>query len=183
MIQTRGSSDGGVTQRAHTSLLHGNKDAALSIGIINNMSGAGLYATTRQFCDLLSDAAQGLDIRVKTVSPFAHSYSETADGAVLRQRKTMDALSASRIDGLIVTGAEPRASKLVDEPCLPFLAKLVEWSENNVLSTIWSCLATQAAVYHLDGIERRQLGRKLSGIFECARFEHTQYLKAIRRNG
>src|ERR1700722_6499674 len=169
MIQNRRSSNGGATLRTRASLLHGDKGSALSIGIVNNMSGAGLYATTRQFCDLLSDAAQGLDIHVKTVSPFAQSCSETADSAAFTQGKTMEELLPSKIDGLIVTGAEPRASRLVDEPCLPFLAKLVEWSENNVLSTIWSCLATQAAVYHLDGIERRQLGTKLSCIFECAR--------------
>src|ERR1700722_17984904 len=115
MIQNRRSSNGVATQRARASLLHASKDGALSIGIVNNMSGAGSYATTRQFCDLLSDAAQGLDIRAKAVSPFAHSRSETADSAALRQSKTMEALLASKIDGLIVTGAEPRASRLVDE--------------------------------------------------------------------
>lgn len=172
MIQDRRSSNGEAMQRARASLLHGSKNGSLSIGIVNNMSGAALYTTTRQFCDLLLDAAQGLDIRVKTVSPFVHSRSETADSAVLRQGGTMEELLVGKFDGLIVTGAEPRASRLIDEPCLPFFAKLVEWSENNVLSTVWSCLATQAAVYHLDGLERRPLGAKLSGIFECARSEH-----------
>jgi homoserine O-succinyltransferase/O-acetyltransferase len=46
---------------------------------------------------------------------------------------------------------------------------LVSWAEQNTSSTVWSCLAAHAAVLHLDGIERRRLGEKRFGLFECDR--------------
>jgi homoserine O-succinyltransferase len=49
------------------------------------------------------------------------------------------------------------------------LTRLIEWAGANTISTIWSCLAAHAAVYHLDGIERRPFDQKLFGVFECSK--------------
>ena len=73
----------------------------------------------------------------------------------------------TRLDGLIVTGTEPRAANLKDEPYWPALTKLVDWARENTASTIWSCLAAHAAVLHADGIERQPLAEKLFGVFDC----------------
>jgi homoserine O-succinyltransferase len=75
----------------------------------------------------------------------------------------------SHLDGVIVTGAEPRVPNLRDEPYWGSLTRVMEWAEQNTHSAVWSCLAAHAAVLHIDGIERKPLGRKLSGVFECAR--------------
>jgi homoserine O-succinyltransferase/O-acetyltransferase len=45
--------------------------------------------------------------------------------------------------------------------------RLVDWADENTVSTIWSCLAAHAAVLYLDGIERHRLHSKLSGVFKC----------------
>jgi len=73
------------------------------------------------------------------------------------------------LDGLIVTGAEPRTASLTEEPYWPSLTKVIDWAEHNTHSAIWSCLAAHAAVLHLDGIARRRLSDKCFGLFECAR--------------
>jgi homoserine O-succinyltransferase len=64
---------------------------------------------------------------------------------------------------------EPRAKSLRDEPYWASLAQLADWAECHTISTIWSCLAAHAVVLHLDGIERRPVGFKRSGVFDCAR--------------
>ena len=79
----------------------------------------------------------------------------------------LSALERSRLDGLIVTGAEPAAPSLTGEPYWPALTRVVDWAEHNTASTIWSCLAAHAAVLHLDGIARRRLPEKRFGLFEC----------------
>src|SRR5207302_8356539 len=71
------------------------------------------------------------------------------------------------LDGLIVTGAEPRTADLRNEPYWKSLTALVDWADDHTHSSIWSCLASHAAVLHLDGIERRPLGTKRFGVFEC----------------
>jgi homoserine O-succinyltransferase len=81
----------------------------------------------------------------------------------------IESLWDSDLDGLIVTGAEPHAESLTDEPYWESLAKVIEWAERNTRSTIWSCLAAHAAILHIDGIGRRRLPDKRSGLFECTR--------------
>jgi homoserine O-succinyltransferase len=73
----------------------------------------------------------------------------------------------SQIDALIVTGAEPRAASLMEEPYWNQLAQLIDWAERHTISTFWSCLAAHAAALRIDGLVRRKLDEKLSGIFQC----------------
>ena len=73
----------------------------------------------------------------------------------------------ARVDGLIVTGTEPRMKNLKDEPYWAALSQVIDWARDHTASTIWSCLAAHAAVLHLDGVERRPLADKLSGVFDC----------------
>jgi len=80
-----------------------------------------------------------------------------------------DALPMAGIDALIVTGAEPQADDLRAEGYWDALAHLIDWAEIGTLSTLFSCLAAHAAVLHLDGIARRKLTRKLSGVFTAER--------------
>jgi homoserine O-succinyltransferase len=71
------------------------------------------------------------------------------------------------LDGLIVTGTEPRAASLMDEPYWESLSAVVDWAREHTSSTIWSCLAAHAAVLHADAIERRALKEKQFGVFDC----------------
>jgi homoserine O-succinyltransferase len=71
------------------------------------------------------------------------------------------------LDGLIVTGTEPKAANLAEEPYWPAFTRLVDWAAGRTISTIWSCLAAHAAVLHLDGIERVPLPEKCIGVLDC----------------
>lgn len=141
--------------------------AELTIGLINNMPDPALKATERQFMKLLQAAAGPRRIRFHCFSlpsvkrtPEArwHVESEYSDLSELRQHK---------FDGLIVTGAEPVAPELDQEPYWRDLTELIDWARLNTRSTIWSCLAAHAAVLHLDKIGRRRLPAKCHGIFDC----------------
>ena len=82
--------------------------------------------------------------------------------------------------GLIVTGAEPIAATLPEEPFWNDLTEVIDWAKTNTRSTIWSCLAAHAAVLHLDGIERQRLDAKCSGIFDCVRVSDNWLTQGIR---
>ena len=73
------------------------------------------------------------------------------------------------LDGLIVTGREPLAANLADEPYWESFTRTLAWAQENAYSTIWSCLAAHAAILHLDGVGRIKSEEKVFGIFECAR--------------
>jgi homoserine O-succinyltransferase/O-acetyltransferase len=137
------------------------------IGIVNNMPDAAVQATERQFCDLLAEASEDLLIWVRFFSMPDIPRSEAGREYVSHHYEDIGELLADRLDGLIVTGAEPRAPLLQDEPYWPTITKVVDWAEDHTVSAIWSCLAAHAAVLHLDGIQRRPFREKLSGVFEC----------------
>jgi homoserine O-succinyltransferase len=137
----------------------------VDIGLVNNMPDAALEATERQFRTLLGAAADGIVVRLRLLTLPGVSRSDAARD-YLRGYSSVEELQNSRLDGLIVTGTEPRQPNLRDEPYWSALAKLVEWAEEHTSSTVWSCLAAHAAVLHLDGIQRRPLAEKRFGVFD-----------------
>ncbi len=146
----------------------------VDIGLINNMPDAALKATERQFRALLRTAADGLVVRLTLYS--LPEVPRTAFGRdhVNSFYARIDDLWDSHLDGLIVTGTEPRAPNLMDEPYWGTLTRVFEWAEENTYSTICSCLAAHAALLYIDGIGRQALGDKRFGVFECARVSDHQ---------
>ena len=144
-------------------------DVDLTIGLVNNMPDAALQATERQFMRLLRQAAGNIRIDFHCFSLPSVTRSQTAQWRVEKQYTDIADLGRLQIDGLIVTGAEPNAATLPEEPFWQDLIDIVDWARTNTRSTIWSCLAAHAAVLHLDGIERQRLDTKCSGIYDCAK--------------
>jgi homoserine O-succinyltransferase len=141
---------------------------SVNIGLINNMPDAALDATVRQFRALLSAAADDVVVRLNLYTLPEVPRTEFGRGLVSGY-SDIGELWDSHLDGLIVTGAEPRAADLVDEPYWESLRRVLEWAESHTCSTILSCLAAHAGILHLDGIVRRPLGDKRFGVFECVR--------------
>jgi len=142
----------------------------ITIGLVNNMPDSALKATELQFAHLLrAAAAPHLHVHFHCFSLPSIVRSPSVRTHVADRYRDIAELGSRAIDGLIVTGAEPIADSLRDEPYWPELAALVDWAKTNTRSAIWSCLAAHAAVLHLDGIERRRLPAKCSGIYDCAK--------------
>jgi homoserine O-succinyltransferase len=146
-----------------------NADAVLTIGLINNMPDSALQATERQFIELLKAAAGNRAVNLHCFSLPSVKRSQAVQSRIERLYTSVADLDKLQIDGLIVTGAEPRAACLAQEPFWSELTDIVDWAQANTRSTIWSCLAAHAAVLHLDGIERRRLNTKCSGVYQCSK--------------
>jgi homoserine O-succinyltransferase len=156
-----------------------SEDRSIVIGLVNNMPDAALRTTQRQFYELLSAASDDLTVCLRLFSLPELPREEVGRLLISQSYEDISRLWTSRLDGLIVTGTEPRVAALVDEPYWPTLAKLIDWAEDHTHSTIWSCLAAHAAVLHLDGIPRLPLREKLSGTFDCSKVDdHTIMFRA-----
>lgn len=140
----------------------------LTVGLVNNMPDAACEATERQFLDLLRAATGNVIVRLKLYSIADVPRAEAVRQELGTRYRDIADLWDTPLDGLIVTGTEPCAANLQDEPYWPALSRLVDWAHTNTASTIWSCLAAHAAVLHADGIARQPLETKLSGVFDCA---------------
>jgi homoserine O-succinyltransferase len=146
---------------------------AIAIGIVNNMPDAAIESTERQFIGLLAAASGQMPVRVRLFALPGVPRAEAVRCHIERNYAEIEELWNAGLDGLIVTGTEPRGA-LTAEPYWPAFTRLVDWAEESTISSIWSCLAAHAAVLHLDGIDRAPLADKCFGIFQCQRAaDHT----------
>ena len=141
----------------------------LTIGLVNNMPDGALASTERQVFDLLQAACGEIPIELRLYALPTVVRSEQAREYVGRSYLGVGRLCDGSLDGLIVTGAEPRAPQLTEEAYWSDLRQVIEWAKVGANSAIWSCLAVHAAVRHLDGIERIRLAGKCFGVFEQTR--------------
>jgi homoserine O-succinyltransferase len=144
-----------------------NAPNCITIGLVNNMPDAAVEATERQFVDLIRAATSNSVVLLKLFAIPELPRSEEMRAELAERYRDISELWDTPLDGLIVTGTEPRAKSLMDEPYWETLAKLVDWARDHTASTIWSCLAAHAVVLHADGIERRALKEKKFGVFDC----------------
>ena len=154
--------------------------ATIEIACLNNLGDAGLESGERQIVDLLTAAAGARIVRLRFFSLPSIERGPRASSRLADRYTDFADLMRSRVDGLIVTGCEPRAASLSDEPFWPGLTEVIDWAEHNTRSTIWSCLAAHAAVLHLDGIHRRRLPEKCSGVFAVERCREHPLLAGVR---
>ena len=143
------------------------QDKFVELGLVNNMPDAALDSTERQFFELIRAAAWDIPVRLRLFS-----LPDVPRGKVGREHlssgyRDIDDLWNGRLDGLIVTGTEPRAPSLMEEPYWGSITSVLAWAREHTASTIWSCLAAHAAVLHMDGIGRHPLEQKCSGVFAC----------------
>lgn len=138
----------------------------IELALINNMPDAALKATEAQFVELLARATPDMLVRVSLFSLPGVPRAEPGRHYLGEAYSAIGGLWDRPFDALIVTGTEPRAADLSDEPYWRILTQVVDWAEHNTVSTIWSCLAAHAAVLHCDGIGRQRLAEKRSGVFE-----------------
>jgi homoserine O-succinyltransferase len=141
----------------------------IEIGLVNNMPEAALEVTEQQFLELLGAAAGDSWIHLRFFALPDVPRSERGRSYLSQSYHDAAEIRHAELDGLIVTGTEPKAADLADEPYWPAFTQLVDWAARNTISTVWSCLAAHAAVLHLDGIARVPLREKCIGVFDCDR--------------
>jgi homoserine O-succinyltransferase/O-acetyltransferase len=136
------------------------------IGLVNNMPDTALHATESQFSGLLREASEGQALRLRLTSLPELPRSPEALGHIGRNYWPLEEVLSGTLDALIVTGTEPRAPVLSEEPYWDRFVELLSFARTHTRASVWSCLAAHAAVLSLDGIERQRLAQKRCGVYE-----------------
>ena len=106
-----------------------------------------------------------LQINVEFIRIHSNESKNTPKEHLENFYRLFDDVKEKQYDGLIITGA-PLA--LLDYSQVTFWDKICEvfdWAENNVTSTMFSCWAAHAALYHHYGINRHLRKQKLAGVY------------------
>ncbi|MBD7914892.1 homoserine O-succinyltransferase [Clostridium sp. Sa3CUN1] len=77
-----------------------------------------------------------------------------------------DEVRDKKFDGLIITGAPVETMDYEDVDYWDELKEIMEWSKNNVFSTLHICWGAQAALYYHYNIVKKILKNKIFGVFE-----------------
>jgi homoserine O-succinyltransferase len=87
-----------------------------------------------------------------------------------------DDIKHKQYDGLIITGAPLALMDYSEVSYWDKICEVFDWAEKNVTSTMFSCWAAHAALFHHYGINRHLRDKKLSGIFSHNRVDPKESL-------
>ena len=137
----------------------------LHIGFLNMMPDTALEATERQFIRLVGNCNRIAQFYVYPFSLPGLSRSDKTLDYIERFYCKFEDIKKQGLDALIITGANISNPNLEQEPFWEPLMEVVRWAEQNVASTLCSCLATHALLRYFYGIERQALPGKRWGVY------------------
>ncbi len=120
-----------------------------------------------------------LQVHLELMHTRSHRSKNVAEEHLLSFYKTFDELKHRKFDGMVITGAPVEHLAFEDVDYWPELTEIMEWSKTNVHSTFHICWAAQAGLYYHYGIPKRNLDRKLFGVYP----HHADYKRAILLRG
>jgi homoserine O-succinyltransferase len=137
----------------------------LHIGFLNMMPDAALRATERQFIRLVGSSNRIAQFFVYPFSLPELNRGAEAEGYIAQYYSRFDELKAQGLDALIITGANVANPDLTQESFWAPLMEVATWAQDNVASTLCSCLATHALLKYFHGIDRQPLPEKRWGVY------------------
>jgi homoserine O-succinyltransferase len=148
----------------------------LRVGIVNLMPTT--VDTEIQLLRLLGNSPLQVDITFLYMS--SHSSKNAPPGHLEKFYISAEEIvnRKVRFDGLIVTGAPVETLPFEEVDYWDELARIIDYSENNVFSCLHICWGAQAGLYRRYNIPKKPLEKKLFGVFNHAVNE--QYLPLFR---
>ena len=133
----------------------------LEVGILNLMPNK--IETEVQFLRLLSNTP--LQINVDLIRIDNQAPKNTPKAHMDAFYRDFDSVAGKKYDGLIVTGAPLAHLAYQDVKYWDKMTVVLDWARRHVQSTLFSCWAAHAAIYHFFGKNRILNDDKLSGVY------------------
>jgi len=152
---------------------------AARIALLNLMPAASMERTEIQWLRLMSQSVLQVEPVLLNFDNDARQRAGASRAGTLDRYEPFSEVRKQGIDGLIVTGdnLELRTKGPSGRPeGLPFeeieyarqLGEVINWAQQNVHSTIYSCLASHFALDYLFGVERDISEKKVFGVYDHA---------------
>ncbi len=130
--------------------------------------------TELQMLRLLSNSPLQVDVTFLNVK--SHVSLNTSASHLNKFYTTIDEVRSRKFDGMIITGAPVEDITFEEVDYWEEICEIMDWAQTHVTSTLHICWAAQAGFYHYYGIDKRQLGEKLSGVYEHRVFHRREPL-------
>lgn len=107
-----------------------------------------------------------LQVDITFVCLESHVSKNTPASHLNKFYSKFSEIKDSHFDGLIITGAPVEQLDFKEVNYWDELKEIMDWSNENVTSTLHICWGAQAGLYHHYGVSKVQLEKKVFGIFE-----------------
>ena len=133
----------------------------ISIGLLNLMP---LKEDTElQILRSLSNTP--LQVDVTFVRMTSHVSKNTSTSHIYKFYEPFENIRDKKFDGFIITGAPVERLPFEEVDYWEELKEIMKWTNTNVTSTLHLCWGAQAGIYYHYGINKRELPKKLSGVY------------------
>ncbi|MDR6783378.1 homoserine O-succinyltransferase [Pedobacter africanus] len=136
--------------------------------LILNLMPLKISAET-DFVRLLSN--NPLQVEVEFLRLDSHTSKNTSEEHLEMFYKGFGEIKENFYDGLIITGAPVEMLEFEEVSYWNEITQIFDWARKHVTSTLYICWASQAALYHFYGVEKKPLNEKLSGVFKHTAIE------------
>ena len=119
--------------------------------------------TETQLLRLLGNSA--LQVEVDLLHPKTHVSKNTSANHLASFYKTFEEIAHQSYDGMIITGAPIEHLDFEEVNYWDELTQILEWTKENVTSTLHICWGAQAGLYYHYGVPKHPLPGKMFGIF------------------
>ncbi len=133
----------------------------LRIAILNLMPTK--VATETQLLRLLGNTP--IQVRVTLLHMDSHESRNTPPEHLEAFYSTFDKVRGEKFDGLVITGAPVELLPFEEVDYWPELCQVMDWSRENVFSTLHVCWGAQAGLYRHYGVPKHTLKQKMFGVF------------------
>ncbi len=120
--------------------------------------------TELQLLRALSNTPLQVDVTFMKLS--THISQNTSFVHLNKFYQSYEQLKEERFDGMIITGAPVEQLDFDQVNYWDELCEIMDWSKENVTSTLFICWGAQAGLYHFYNLEKEPLEEKLSGVFK-----------------
>lgn len=107
-----------------------------------------------------------LQVNVKFLKTRSYESTNTSKQHLDQFYTTFYEVQDQKFDGMIITGAPVELLAFEQVKYWNELTEIMDWANKNVTSTLHICWGAQAALYYHYGIDKFELERKCSGIYE-----------------
>ena len=134
----------------------------LLIAIVNLMPIKEVTET--QLIRLLANSPLQIQLELLTLS--THEFKHVSPVHMDTFYRKFEEIKSQRLDALIITGAPIETIPFEEVDYWSEMQQIMDYSRQNVFSTLHLCWGAQAGLYHHFGIEKRILANKLFGVYK-----------------
>lgn len=107
-----------------------------------------------------------LQIEIDFMKIKDHEHKHTSAEHMEQFYKTFDQVKKQKYDGMLITGAPVEHLPFEAVTYWDEMKEIMDWSVNNVTSSMFICWASQAALFHFYGVPKYGLDKKMFGVFK-----------------